>query len=77
MDAKKYLFNKGFNSKNGARPLATLINKEIKLPLSDLILDEKLSNDEHITIDFDKKKQMLNISIKKSKIKKKRKTINP
>ena len=56
---------------------ATLINKEIKLPLSDLILDEKLSNDEHITIDFNKNKQMLNISIKKSKIKKKRKTINP
>ena len=77
LDAKKYLFNKGFNSKNGARPLATLINKEIKLPLSDLILDEKLSNDEHITIDFNKNKQSLDISIKKSKLKKKRKTTNP
>ncbi len=70
--AKKYLFNKGFNSKNGARPLANLINKEIKVPLSDLILDEKLLDDEHIVIELNSDKSKLDISIKKTKIKKSR-----
>ena len=68
--AKKYLFKKGFNSKNGARPLANLINKEIKVPLSDLILDEKLSNDEHVRIDINSTGDKLVISTNKSKIQK-------
>ena len=68
--AKKYLFKKGFNSKNGARPLANLINKEIKVPLSDLILDEKLTNDEHVRIDINSTGDKLVISTKKSKIQK-------
>ena len=42
--AKEYLADKGFNEEMGARPLKRLINKEIKIPLTDEILFGKLIN---------------------------------
>lgn len=40
--AKEWLVKKGFDDKNGARPLARLIQEEIKKPLADEILFGKL-----------------------------------
>ena len=41
--AKKYLAQKGFDPVMGARPLARLIDNKIKHQLTDLILEEKIS----------------------------------
>ena len=65
--AKQYLFNKGFDRKNGARPMAKVISSEIKVPISNLILDEKLKNGGHIKIDCDKDKICLEIIKNKNK----------
>ena len=65
--AKQYLFDKGFDKKNGARPMAKVISSEIKVPISNLILDEKLKNGGHIKIDCDKDKICLEIIKNKNK----------
>ena len=65
--AKNYLFRKGFDKKNGARPMAKIITSEIKVPISNLILDEKLIEGSHIKIDSDKNKILLEIENNKSK----------
>ena len=51
-DALDYLVEKGFDPKNGARPLQRLIDKEIKRPLSRQILFGDLKNGGKLTIDF-------------------------
>ena len=42
-DAVEYLVKKGFDSKLGARPLARIIDEEIKKPLSKMILFGELT----------------------------------
>jgi len=49
-DAIDYLVDKGFDRKMGARPLQRVIDKEIKRPLSRLILFENLEKDSTIRI---------------------------
>jgi len=51
-DALDYLVDKGFDPKNGARPLQRVIDKEIKRPLSRQILFGDLKNGGSVTIDF-------------------------
>lgn len=50
-DALDYLVEKGFDPKNGARPLQRVIDKEIKRPLSRQILFGDLKDGGSITID--------------------------
>jgi ATP-dependent Clp protease ATP-binding subunit ClpA len=49
-DAVKYLAEKGYDSKMGARPLARIIDNEIKSPLSRKILFGELQNGGKITV---------------------------
>ena len=69
--AKKWLFKKGFDPLNGARPMAKIIKDEIKTPLADEILDGNLINGGHVIVNLLKSKDKLKISYKKnnSKIK--------
>ena len=59
--AIKYLIDKGYEPKYGARPLARLIQKEIKEPLAEEILFGKLKKGGKISIDYFNKK--INIKI--------------
>ena len=54
-EALDYLVEKGFDPKNGARPLQRVIDKEIKRPLSRQILFGDLQNGGKLTIDYDDK----------------------
>jgi ATP-dependent Clp protease ATP-binding subunit ClpA len=51
-DALDYLVDKGFDPKNGARPLQRVIDKDIKRPLSRQILFGDLKHGGSVTIDF-------------------------
>ena len=51
-EALDYLVEKGFDPKNGARPLQRVIDKEIKRPLSRQILFGDLKNGGTVNIDF-------------------------
>ena len=51
-EALDYLVDKGFDPKNGARPLQRVIDKEIKRPLSRQILFGTLKGGGSVTIDF-------------------------
>ena len=62
-DAKKHLLIEGFDSVNGARPMAKVITKNIKAPISELILDNKIKEGDHIKIDFLKKEKKFDIKI--------------
>jgi len=51
-EALDYLVDKGFDPKNGARPLQRVIDKEIKRPLSRQMLFGDLKNGGSVIIDF-------------------------
>src|SRR5210317_299632 len=51
-DALDYLVDKGFDPKNGARPLQRVIDKDIKRPLSRQILFGDLKNGGTVTVDL-------------------------
>lgn len=50
--ARAYLADKGYDEENGARPLARLIQDEVKRPLSSEVLFGALEGGGHATIDF-------------------------
>ncbi len=49
--AKTYLAEKGYDKQNGARPLARLIQDEVKKPLGDELLFGALENGGHVSVD--------------------------
>ena len=59
-DAIDVLVDKGFNQKMGARPLQRVIDKEIKRPLSKLLLFGKLKDGGKIEIDVKDGEYVLN-----------------
>ena len=54
--ARQYLAVKGYDEENGARPLARLIQDEVKRPLSSEVLFGKLENGGHVIIDVEGEK---------------------
>ncbi|MDX2053903.1 MAG: ATP-dependent Clp protease ATP-binding subunit ClpA [Polyangiaceae bacterium] len=50
--ALTYLADKGYDKDNGARPLARLIQDEVKRPLSDELLFGALEKGGHVAVDF-------------------------
>lgn len=58
--AKKYLIDKGFDKKYGARSLRRFIQKEIEDELSIEILNEHIDINDHILIDSDEEKLLFN-----------------
>jgi ATP-dependent Clp protease ATP-binding subunit ClpA len=53
--ARDYLADKGYDKDMGARPLARLIQDEIKRPLGDELLFGKLAEGGHVVVDYDGK----------------------
>jgi ATP-dependent Clp protease ATP-binding subunit ClpA len=53
--ANDYLSRKGYDKDNGARPLARVIQEEIKRPMGDELLFGKLENGGHVTVDVEGK----------------------
>src|SRR5689334_18740405 len=49
--AKKHLAEKGYDPANGARPLARVIENDVKRPLGDELLFGKLENGGHVEVD--------------------------
>ncbi|HVJ16030.1 MAG TPA: AAA family ATPase, partial [Polyangiaceae bacterium] len=50
--AREYLADKGYDKHFGARPLARLIQDELKRPLGDELLFGELENGGHVTVDY-------------------------
>jgi len=50
--ARAYLADKGYDKDFGARPLARLIQDEIKRPLGDELLFGKLEGGGHVLVDY-------------------------
>ena len=53
--ATDYLADKGFDKDNGARPLARVMQEEVKRPLGDELLFGTLENGGHVQVDVEKK----------------------
>ncbi len=68
--AKDFIAEKGYDAKYGARPLNRAIQKYVEDPLAEEIINAKLKDGDAITIDLDKKKNEITISIDKGKTKK-------
>ncbi len=51
--ARRWLAEKGYDEKFGARPLARLIGQEIETPLADELLFGKLEKGGHVTVDVE------------------------
>jgi len=54
--ARKYLAEKGYDPANGARPLARVIEDEVKRPLGDELLFGQLENGGHVWVDYENEK---------------------
>lgn len=67
LPAKKWLANKGYDPKMGARPLLRLIDGKIKKPLSTEVLFGELSQGGKVIIDLDNKKDELSFNFKGKK----------
>jgi len=65
--AKKYIADKGYDEKYGARPLNRAIQKYVEDPLAEEIINSNIKNNDTILIDFDKKKEEIVIKIEKAK----------
>ena len=52
-EARDWLAKTGYSERYGARPMARLIQNEIKRPLADEILFGKLVNGGHVEVDVD------------------------
>ncbi len=60
--AAEYLAKKGYDPDNGARPLARVIQEEMKRPLGDDLLFGALENGGHVLVDADSKDGKLSFS---------------
>ena len=60
--AKKWLLENGYDEKMGARPLARLIDREIKVWISDELINNRLRQGEQVSVDEDKNKLIFEIS---------------
>lgn len=73
-EARQYLAKEGYDPAMGARPLARIIQKEIKRPLSEEILFGKLKNGGDVFIDYKKDEIRFVYESDKPKTKKKSKS---
>jgi ATP-dependent Clp protease ATP-binding subunit ClpC len=69
---KEYLIEKGYDEKYGARPLNRAIQKYVEDPISEKILEGELSLNDTVTIFYDTKEEDIKISIKKTKVSRKK-----
>jgi ATP-dependent Clp protease ATP-binding subunit ClpA len=61
--ARKYVTKVGFNAHYGARPILGIIRKEIRRPLSKLIISGDINAGDTVTMKYDEEKQEINWEI--------------
>ena len=61
--ARKYVTKVGFNAHYGARPILGIIRKEIRRPLSKLIISGDIASGDTVTMKYDEEKQEINWEI--------------
>ena len=61
--ARKYVTKVGFNAHYGARPILGIIRKEIRRPLSKLIISGDIASGDTVTMKYDEGKQEINWEI--------------
>ena len=61
--ARKYITNVGFNAHYGARPILGIIRKEIRRPLSKLIISGDINPGDVVTMRYDESQQQINWDI--------------
>jgi ATP-dependent Clp protease ATP-binding subunit ClpC len=69
-DAKDYVADKGFDVQFGARPLKRAIQKYVEDPMAETIIKHNPKDGDLLKVDFDKKKEEIDINVEKSKEKK-------
>ena len=57
--ARKYVTKVGFNAHYGARPILGIIRKEIRRPLSKLIISGDINSGDMITMKYDEEKKQI------------------
>ena len=75
--ARKWLAQKGFDPLYGARPLARVIQENIKKPLAEDILFGKLEKGGTVRIDLDREKDQLTFEVVESKSSPREETVEP
>jgi ATP-dependent Clp protease ATP-binding subunit ClpC len=65
-EAKKFVAEKGFDEKYGARPLKRAIQKYVEDPLAEEIINSKIAEGDTINISLNEEKTELHFSIEKS-----------
>jgi ATP-dependent Clp protease ATP-binding subunit ClpC len=75
--AKEFLVEKGYDAKFGARPLRRAIQKYIEDPMAEAILGAGLNPGDTMKIDFDEKKDPLELNFTTTKAKKKKAAAAP
>jgi len=68
---KEYIYSRGFKKGYGARPLKRVVRKEVFLPVSKLLLEQKLSSKVVVKVGISEDKLTFSVEGKKSKKKKK------
>jgi len=67
--AKKFLVEKGYDAKFGARPLRRAIQKYVEDPMAEAILGHDLGENDTLVISYDEKKDTGELSFRKKKTK--------
>jgi ATP-dependent Clp protease ATP-binding subunit ClpA len=62
--ARKWLADKGYSREYGARPMARVIQQEIKRPLADAILFGELANGGHVDLDVEGEGEKASLTMK-------------
>ena len=62
--ARKYVTKVGFNAHYGARPILGIIRKEIRRPLSKLIISGDIKTGDKVIMKYDDNNQSINWAIK-------------
>lgn len=65
--AKEFLSDKGYDPQFGARPLARAIQKHLEDPIAEEILKSDIEEGDTLVVDWDGKKEELNLKVKKKK----------
>lgn len=64
-EAKNFIAEKGYDSKNGARPLKRAIQNYLEDTLADIVLEGKLAEGDTILMELDKENEKIEATIKK------------
>ena len=75
--ARKWLAQKGFDPLYGARPLARVIQENIKKPLAEDILFGKLEKGGTVRVDLDRENDKLTFEVVESKSTPREETVEP